>query len=156
MKLNLKLNFVLLLLAFSICSSAQHHSGASYSSSLGVKFYPGGISFKHNLNNDKSLEAIGYFWNGNRITGLYELHYDIEGLGGLRWYVGPGAHVSFYNEDNYLGKSYIGVDGVIGLDWKVDGAPLNLSIDWQPSFDLGGGAGFSGSWGGLSVRYVLK
>jgi hypothetical protein len=152
-----KMTIVLaVMLIASSASFAQHYLGTDYKTALGVKFYPGGISFKQNLNDSKSLEAIGYFWNGNRITGLYELNYDIEGLNGLRWYIGPGAHVSFYDEDSYSGKSYLGIDGVIGLDWKVNNAPLNLSLDWQPSFDFGGGAGFSGSWGGMSVRYVLK
>jgi hypothetical protein len=33
---------------------------------------------------------------------------------------------------------------------------LNLSLDWQPSFDFGGNSGFNGGFGGLGVRYVLR
>lgn len=155
----MKSNFFLVLIlsiSLSISAFAQKHTGTAYKTSLGVKFYPGGITFKQALSKGASVEAIGYFWNGNRITGLYEMHYKIEGLGGLRWYFGPGVHVSLYDKSHYSGNAYFGVDGVIGLDWKVKGTPINLSLDWQPSFELGEGAGFGGSWGGLSVRYVFK
>ena len=30
----------------------------------------------------------------------------------------------------------IGVDGVLGLDYKISGAPINVSLDWQPSSTL--------------------
>jgi hypothetical protein len=63
--------------------------------------------------------------------------------------------VAFYNNKYYLGKSYFGLDGVLGLDYKIRTAPINLSLDWQPSFEFGDGAGFSGNWGGLAVRYVF-
>ena len=46
-------------------------------------------------------------------------------------------------------------DGVLGLDYKFRGAPINMSIDWQPSFEFGAGRGFVGSWGGLGIRYTF-
>jgi hypothetical protein len=73
---------------------------------------------------------------------------------GLRWYYGAGAHVGFYNSKYYEGSSLIGIDGVLGIDYKVQGAPLNLSIDWQPSFEFGNGSGFEG-WGGIGVRFTF-
>lgn len=82
------------------------------------------------------MELIGYFYRyGTRITGLYEIHGNIEGAPGLKWYVGPGAHLGLYNYKGYYDdKAVAGVDGVLGLDYKINKAPLNLSIDWQPSF----------------------
>jgi hypothetical protein len=74
---------------------------------------------------------------------------------GLQWYFGPGAHVGFYN-GKYGDGVYAGVDGVLGLDYKIRSAPINISIDWQPSFEFGDGRGFVGSWGGIGIRYVLK
>ena len=49
----------------------------------------------------------------------------------------------------------VGVDGVIGLDYKFRGAPINLSLDWQPSFEFGDNRGFVSSWGGLGIRYTF-
>jgi hypothetical protein len=140
-----------------IASQAQSHSstGYSYRTALGVKVWDGaGISLKHFFDKNAG-ELIGYFWNrGFRFTGLYEIHGDINGAEGLKWYIGPGAHIGFYNT-KYGGGTAIGIDGVIGLDYKFNGAPINISLDWQPSFEFGDGAGFIGSWGGLGIRYTF-
>jgi hypothetical protein len=130
--------------------------GSSYTTALGVKFLDGaGITLKHFISERDALEGIGFFWNqGTRITGLYELHYDINGAPGLKWYVGPGAHLGFYNT-KFGGGTWAGIDGVLGLDYKINNAPLNLSLDWQPSFEFGTGRGFTGNWGGFGIRYTF-
>ncbi len=136
-------------------AAQKNITSQDYKTALGVKFYPGAISLKHFIKDNKAVEGLGYFWSrGMRITGLYELHYDIGNAEGLCWYVGPGAHIGFYNNKYYGGRSYFGVDGVIGLDYKFKGAPINASIDLQPTFEFGDGAGFVG-WGGLGIRYVF-
>ncbi len=149
---------VILLCCFTQDLSAQTNiSSQDYTTSLGVKFYPGAVTIKHFLNEKAAIEGLGYFWNrGARITGLYEFHWDIPNAAGLKWYAGPGAHVGFYSA-KYGGGSSVGVDGVIGLDYKIKGAPINLSLDWQPSFEFGNtyGNGFAGNWGGLAIRYVF-
>jgi hypothetical protein len=135
--------------------------GTSYRTALGFKFYPGAITIKHFTREDRALEGLGYFWHdGFRFTGLYEIHGDINGAPGLKWYVGPGAHVGFWNDDwkrRYPNRNdgvAIGVDGVLGLDYKIKSAPINLSLDWQPSFNIIGYTYFS-SWGGLAIRYTF-
>lgn len=147
---------------FTSAASAQSN-GSSYTTALGVKFYPGaGITLKHFIKKNAALEGIGYFWkDGVRITGLYEFHGDINGAPGLKWYVGGGAHISVWNDEwrkrypNRTNGSSVGVDGVLGLDYKFNGAPINMSIDWQPSVDLGSYYGFNGNWGGISIRYTF-
>ena len=140
--------------------SAQNnptYNSSTYTNAIGVKFYPTGITLKHFLSGNKNaLEFIGYFYNrGARITGLYEIHGDINGVEGLRWYLGPGAHVAFYS-NKYGGNTSIGIDGVIGLDYKINNAPINLSLDYQPSIQLTEHYGdrFT-SWGGLAIRYTF-
>ena len=132
--------------------------GRTYKTALGVKVWDGGgISFKTFTSANRAFEVIGYFnKDGTRVTGLYEIHGDISGAPGLKWYIGPGAHVGFYNYKGYEGdKAVIGIDGVLGLDYKVNGAPINFSIDWQPSFEFADARGFVGSWGGLGIRYTF-
>ncbi len=148
----------IILLSIASLSQAQSKSssGSSYRTALGVKVWDGGgISFKHFVSDNNAIELIGYFWNkGMRITGLYEIHGPITGASGLQWYIGPGAHIGFYNTKNGDG-SFAGIDGVLGLDYKFNGAPINISLDWQPSFEFGAGRGFVGSWGGLGIRYTF-
>ena len=131
-------------------------NSSSYTNALGVKVWDGaGISFKHFFNSNNAGELIGYFWSqGFRITGLFEIHGSISGASGLKWYIGPGVHIGFYNT-KYGGASFAGIDGVLGLDYKFKGAPINMSLDWQPSFEFGDNRGFVGSWGGLGIRYTF-
>ena len=153
-----KVLFAVLLFSFTLSANAQNNSTGSstYRTALGVKVWDGaGISFKHFLAGRNALELIGYFWNqGTRITGLYEIHGPISGATGLQWYIGPGAHIGLYNT-NHGDGAIIGIDGVLGLDYKFRGAPINISLDWQPSFEFGDRRGFVGSWGGLGIRYTF-
>lgn len=142
----------------TVASVNAQKTGSDYRTALGVKFYPTGVTLKHFVSAKNALEGLGYFYNeGFRITGLYEIHGNIANAGGLRWYVGPGAHIGFYN-NKYGGATSLGVDGVLGLDYKINSAPINLSIDWQPSIEFGNNYnnGFSGSWGGIAIRYTLN
>jgi hypothetical protein len=155
----MKKTVLLLLLcgAVSIGAYAQR-AGSNYKTALGVKVWDGaGISFKTFVIPRNALELIGYFnKNGTRITGLYEIHRNIKGAGGLKWYAGPGAHIALYSYKGYYGdKAIAGVDGVLGLDYKINKAPLNLSLDWQPSFEFADNRGFEGGWFGLGIRYTF-
>jgi hypothetical protein len=135
--------------------------GSDYRTALGVKFYPGGITIKHFTQSDRALEGIAYFHSyGFRFTGLYEIHGDINGAPGLKWYVGPGAHIGAWNSDwadkypERDGGLQIGIDGVLGLDYKINAAPINLSLDIQPFFNIANYAYFD-VWGGFAVRYTF-
>jgi hypothetical protein len=153
-----KVFVVFMLATFFIAYSANSQSlGRSYKTALGAKVWDGfGVSLKSFVNGNNALEGIGYFGkNGTRITGLYEIHGDLGDAPGLKWYIGPGAHLGFYNA-KHGGGTVAGIDGVIGIDLKVNRTPINFSIDWQPSFEFGeNSTGFIGSWGGLGIRYTF-
>jgi hypothetical protein len=155
-----KRSFIIVAVIFFVVISCQAQSSStnssSYKTALGVKVWDGGgISLKHFFSENNAGELIGYFWGqGVRFTGLYEIHGDFSGAAGLKWYIGPGAHIGIYNSKNGDG-AFAGIDGVLGLDYKFKGAPINMSIDWQPSFEFGDGRGFYGNWGGLGIRYTF-
>jgi len=156
--------FVLLLFTAGVQAQSRSTNSTSYKTALGVKVWDGGgISLKHFFNGNNAGELIGYFWqHGFRLTGLYEIHGPISGAPGLKWYIGPGLHIGTYNDHHRHGDDWhyhshasVGIDGVLGLDYKFNHAPINLSIDWQPSFEFADGHGFVGSWGGLGIRYTF-
>ena len=153
-----------LFVVIATVSYAQETSttGTEYQRALGVKISSGiAATFKQFVSSKHALEAQGMFFReGVRFTGLYEFHfYNIEGVNGLAWYVGPGAHIGFYipkYKTQYNTAADIGIDGVIGLDYKIKNTPINLSLDWQPSYSILGNAGLQPQFGGLSIRYVLQ
>ena len=149
------------LLFIGINSRAQS-TGYDYKTALGVKFYPGAITLKSFTRTNRALEGLAYFYNdGIRFTGVYEIYGDISGADGLKWYIGPGAHIGFWcdhwknNHDYSDGGVSIGVDGVLGLDYKFENVPINISLDWQPSLNFVGYNYFEGGWGGMGIRYAF-
>lgn len=147
---------------FAIHESSAQSMGSTYQTAVGVKFWPGALTIKHFTQDNVALEGLLNFWDhGFRFTGLYELHGDIGGAPGLKWYVGPGAHIGWYNGAWYRGGDYygdggasLGIDGVLGLDYKINGAPIDLSLDIQPYFELLHHPYFD-VWGGLAIRYTF-
>jgi hypothetical protein len=90
-------------------------------------------------------------------VGLFEIENIMGGIDGLCWYFGPGAHIQFEEGTRfYAGSYYFGIDGVIGVDWKIRNAPINISLDWQPSLDFDQSKNFKGGFGGLGLRYVIR
>ena len=158
-----KLIIILSFVFITLAATAQNmNTSTSYKTAVGIKFYPAGITVKSFTQPNKALEGILYFWDyGMRFTGLYEIHGDINGAAGLKWYLGPGAHIGYWNDtwkNKYPerdGGPMIGLDGVLGLDYKIKGAPINVALDWQPSFNFVGYNYFEGGWGGLAIRYAF-
>jgi len=155
---------VTLCVLFSVAAAHSQEMNMSdgYKTAVGVKVYPGALTVKHFLSPGVAIEGLGYFWQyGTRVTGLYELNANINGVDGLKWYIGAGAHAGFYNPSwtrdypSRTGGIDIGVDGILGLDYKITGAPLDISFDWQPSFNVGGYTYFEGGWGGLALRFAF-
>lgn len=145
------------------------YSQANYKSAIGLRLgYPASISFKTFLNESNALEAyVGFrrwsYVNYVNIGALYEVHNAFANVEGLSWYYGGGANVYFWNYDDvYFTDDYnslnVGISGCLGLDYKFANAPVNLSVDWVPTFVIGDAyyGGFRGDAGALSVRYTFK
>ncbi len=157
-----RLSALLVIMITAVSANAQMNESTEYRTALGVKVYPGAVTLKHFLQPNRAVEALGYIsTDGFRLTGLYELHYDINTVPGLKWYLGGGGHFGVWSDrwktkypERTAGLA-IGIDGVLGLDYKIEGAPLNISFDWQPSFNVIGYNYFEGGWGGLGLRYTF-
>lgn len=163
--------FFLLPLFFCFMLTSSTASAQEYKTAVGARLgYPLSASLKYFLNdNGHALE--GYVgtrgWGYGRFVNVsvaYQIHnrLDIEGLEGLYWYYGGGAAVFFWNYDNAFvfdddySSTAFGIQGYLGLDYAFDDVPINLSVDWVPTFSLNGySRGFGGGYGSLSVRYIL-
>ncbi len=141
-------------------------ASAQYSYELGVGVKIGSpwasITAKYFLGDQSAVEGLGALGPfGLGLTGLYEYHLYFSSAPGWRWYFGGGGHLAtgrsgYYNPyaDGYYAKMLIGVDGVIGLEYKFEKYPFCLSLDVIPLLNLNDG--LSGWWNaGLSVRYTF-
>jgi hypothetical protein len=134
---------------------------APYDHAIGLKF-PGGVSvtYKTFITDTRNIEAEFTAWHqGFRVAGLYEFNfYSFDNIPELSWFVGPGAHIGFWKnqeDKNYNSQADVGIDGIIGLDYKFKGVPINVSLDWQPAITIIGDAGFTPVFGGIGVRYTF-
>ncbi len=137
----------------------------TYSTGVGLRAgVTNGLTVKHFIQSDAAIEGILHTrWRGLLITGLYEVHKDVREVRGLRWFYGGGAHIGSWNRDSNhpfgdRDRDYtiFGIDGIIGLDYKFVDAPVNLSLDYKPAFNL---SGYSGWWGdeiALSIRFTFN
>jgi hypothetical protein len=159
MKIQKFLLAALLCLAFTLSTEGLHAQGATYDSAIGLRLgYPLSVSYKKFFSEDLAGEAnIGfgsswYGYGGINISIAAQKHssLNIDELENLQWYIGAGALADF---DEF--RTGIGVQGYIGLDYKFDEIPLNLTLDFIPTIFLNDYYRTFASYGSLGVRYVL-
>ncbi len=130
-----------------------------YNSSVGVRLAFGlTATYKKEFKENTYLELYGGFGYHTIFGGgALEIHKEIEDVDHLYWYYGAGAFAGYYSSnlisDNYF---YMGINGVIGVDYSFEEIPLNVSVDWMPGFRLVGGFTPTFLGGGLSARYILS
>lgn len=157
-----KLSFFIPLIIFLFIGQAllAQSTGSSYRTALGAKVYfgdgtTGGINIKHFLNAHGAIEGSLLFEKGHLgFEGMYDWHGDIQGAAGLKWYVGGGGLLFFPTDDDYGDDVLFALKGALGLDYKFNGAPINISFDLNPVFILTPDTDFD-FVAGLAFRFTL-
>lgn len=122
-----------------------------------------GISFKHFVNPDNAFEIVAALrYRGPFVAGMYQIHANAFDVPGLAWYYGPGAYIGFV-EGRYRGSWFdqpdrtytiLGVNGVVGLEYKIDEIPITIGVDVTPALHLLEFTHFT-MGAGITVRYVF-
>lgn len=139
--------------AFSISNAQEYRNGIGI---RGVGIGGGGITFKHFYSASKALEFHAYGSGDFRaLSILHEWHWDLNSAG-LQWFAGVGGTIYSFRDgkryNSYRGNS-IAACGIIGLDYKFQGAPIGLQLDYKPT--LAYGPGFIYDEVALSVRFTF-
>lgn len=163
------------LVLFSFLSIIALSSKAQeYKNAVGIRLGPNspaispGFTFKHFLNETNAVEGIIGLSNGIGLCALYEWHHPIESVEHLHWFVGAGGYAAFRSATTYTvnkvdgssstirsSNSYIGAAGIVGVDYKFDQIPLNISLDWKPELNVLTTVGFEASAVGVSARFAF-
>lgn len=140
-------------------------NGQDYKTGIGLRAgLANGLTIKHFTREKSAVEFIlSSRWRGFDVTGLYEVHNQAFNTERLKWFIGFGGHIGFWNGDytykywGYEGTSYTvaGIDGILGLEYSFTEVPINLSLDWKPAFNFVGYNGFWVDGGALSIRYIF-
>jgi hypothetical protein len=158
MKTNVFLSLgLVLVLSFSM--QAQ-----DYKSAIGGKLGYGLVaSYKKFLSEKAAIDVFGgIHWGGSVMGGInYSIHKDIKEVEDLRWYYGAGANFFSWAAGSYTWAE-VGVSGNIGLEYTFKDIPLNLSVDYVPTFivydtdDFDNVRRFRSGYGALTARYILS
>jgi hypothetical protein len=157
---------ILLLFATAGISKAQ-----DYNTGIGVRlggWAGSGLSIKHFVHNDRALEFLvtSYYYRGATLTGLYEKHQMAFREEGLNFFYGAGAHVGAYGRGRYRYYYYddrvydngfvvVGVDAIIGLEYKIPTIPFTIGADLHPLIELVNYPGWIALDGAVTFRYAF-
>jgi len=139
----------------SLASNAQ-----DYSTGIGVRAgLSNGLTVKHFINSSDAIEGlVSSRWSGFNITGLYEFHSRAFNTPRLNWYYGAGGHIGSWkgsrdsDRDNY---TFLGIDGIIGIEYNIEAIPFNISLDWKPTLNILGETEFLADELAISFRYIF-
>lgn len=145
------------------CQTNTEQYISPYKKAIGFKLNPGAISYRSFYTRNKAVEVIGFIsLDGFQLTLLNEKYTPFANTENLTWYIGYGGHFNLWSENyklNNPSKSAgvaVGIDGMLGLDYKLKNTPINLSVDLQPAFNFVGASYFDLGWGGIGIRYTIK
>lgn len=140
-----------LLLAL-LCGISMAGMAQKYRTAAGVRLESDrfGVTLQQKLHDRGTLEGIVQI--GSREysgTALYEWHFPMLGKR-FNYYLGGGAHIGNLKDSGV----FTGLDGILGIEYKVNGLPFLLSADVKPALHFN-----HDDWvhlsSGVSIRYVL-
>lgn len=141
--------FVITIMGFSQRVSAQ-----DYKTALGIRLsndaavVNNAVTFKYFMNEKMALEGLLSFSDPVALGVLLEKHETLN-TPGLKWFYGAGGYFGFGS------KTSFGAQGVIGLDYKFNAVPLNLSLDWKPELNIISDINFEPAAIGFSARFTF-
>ncbi|MDA0193802.1 MAG: hypothetical protein O2887_01275 [Bacteroidetes bacterium] len=163
----------LLIFAFLICANSY----AQYNQSAGLRLgLSSGVTFKKFIQDEEAMEMLLTGRNdGLQLTGLYEFHKPLKWGISDRMYLnyGVGGHFGYERDFRerfiYLPNSQVelidsqkhqftmGIDALIGIEYRWLAVPLTISIDMKPYFDyVGMRSTHLRFWDtALSVKYIF-
>ena len=151
------MKYIYLLLFLFIATSAL---GQEYKNSAGFRLgKTDGFTYKRFLTDRGAVEfmlGFGGYDKGMQAYTTYQWHYQIPaqftqslylyyGVGGHVGYIRPNTSRSYYVNDTTIiteeeKQTYyaVGVDGIIGLEYRIFTVPMTVSMELKPYFEYYG------------------
>lgn len=155
----------ILLVTFTTASAQDGPAGTDYKTALGVRLSSSNalvnnsVSLKHFISDKMAIEGLFSFGDPLAIGAMLELHKPLSSQG-LTWFYGGGGYLAFVkklntNTQKTTTDPNFGAMGVIGLDYKFNNIPLNLSLDWKPELNIVNDINFEPAAIGFTARFTF-
>jgi hypothetical protein len=139
--------FALLGILYSTTAHSQE-IGARFGGALGNK---GSVALDavFSVGKFSRVHSDVSFGNGIGIEALWDFIYRPISDSPINYYIGVGP--SLYLGDPFL----LGAAGEAGIEYRFDGAPIALGLDFRPTFIIVENTDFYGGFG-FNVRYIFN
>ena len=142
----------IVLFSILIVSSAN---AQDYKAAIGVRFSSkaalvnNSVSLKYFFTEKTAVEGLITFNDPFALGLLVEQHKPLA-TNNFKYFYGAGVYAGF------SGSRRVGLQGIIGLDYKIPAIPLNFSIDWKPELTVSKEFSFEPQTLGVSARFTFK
>lgn len=146
---------LLLILAVISLFGATKASAQDYNWAVGIRggVTVSGITVKHNFDPANSIEGMVDFTRGVNVYALYERNIPVISEG-FNFYYGGGANIGSWAKHSY-NKFTMGINAIVGLEYKIRSLPLAFSVDYKPCLNFIGYTGFRAADFGLSAKFTF-
>lgn len=135
------------IICFSAVAMAQPRA-------IGVRIgYGAELSYQHTMG-AQNFGELDLGWSPGTINGSFAYDFHVAPLGPLNFYAGPQVSLSLINLQSKAAFG-MGVGAQLGLEYIFDRIPLQLSLDWKPTFVFIPATAFGWSSIALGIRYCF-
>ncbi len=143
-----------LVLALACVVMALGASAQDYKWGVGVRGggMASGLTIKKNLGDGHAWDVAisGYYDGGVYGSMVYEWVSDLGS--GFDFFYGAGGHSGVGDGTNNFA---LGVDGIVGVEYKIPVAPIAFSLDYRPTLNIISNPYFAGYDFGFGVKFVF-
>lgn len=112
--------------------------------------FGGEISYQHDFGTRSFVDAsIGGCRLGGTVSGSWNILFDFTDF---NVYIGPGLTLGGYMHSDKASFN-MGVLGQLGIEHRLGNIPLNLALEWRPTYYLAPSSHLSLGAINLAVRY---
>ena len=115
--------------------------------------YGAEVSYQHTLGGENFAE-LDLGWNTGAFSAGLAYDFMIAPLGPINFYAGPQVQLGLYSGGEQMALA-LGAGVQIGFEYCFSSIPLQLSIDWKPSFYFIPATAFGLYNAALGIRYLF-
>ena len=112
------------------------------------------LSYQHTLGGENFGE-LDLGWNSYAFQAAVAYDFMIAPLGPLNFYAGPQVTAALIRLEDNSNAFALGAGAQIGLEYLFPSIPLQLSLDWKPTFIFIPGTAFGLTNVALGIRYLF-
>lgn len=115
--------------------------------------YGAEVSYQHTLGGN-NFGQLDLGWSQGGFSAGFSYDFSICPLGPLNFYLGPQISLAVVSASGSSAFG-MGAGAHIGLEYCFERIPLQLSLDWKPTFVFVPGTAFAWSIPAFGIRYLF-